>query len=131
MRLKVDIKKAGPFLSGQFEKTMPGVIEQINQAGADYALKEVSRIADQDFQHPTGRYQSHLQITSNDLGLQVDDDGMGVLYGAWLEGVASRNKRSRFKGYFLWRRAAQKVRINTIAIANKAVAEFVKAMNGK
>jgi len=131
MRLNISIAKAGPFLSGQFEKTMPGVIDEINQAGADYALKEFARLADQNFQNPTGRYVSHLQVAQTDLGLQVDDGPLGAIYGAWLEGVASRNKRSRFKGYFLWRRTAQKVRINTIQIANKAVASFVARMNGK
>lgn len=131
MKMRISIARAGPFLSGQFEKRMPGVITEIDQAGADYALKELNRLADQSFQNPTGHYQSHLQVTQSDLGLQVDDGPLGAVYGAWLEGVASRNKRSRFKGYFLWRRASQKVRANTIQIANKTVAAFVARMNGR
>jgi len=33
----------------------------------------------------------------------------GVVYGPWLEGVGSRNKTSRFKGYWAARRAGQAV----------------------
>jgi len=131
MRMTVSIKKSGPFLSGQFEKTMPGVIQAIDEAGAAFALQELNRLANQDFQNPTGKYQQHLQLSTTDLGLQVNDGPLGAIYGAWLEGVASRNKRSRFKGYFLWRRAAQKVRINTIQIANQTVQAFVARMNGR
>lgn len=130
MKLRVSIKKSGPFLAGKFEERMPGVIDEIDKAGAAYALNALQDRFNQVLQHPTGRYQSHLQVSKDSVGTMVSDGPMGAIYGGWLEGVASRNRRSRFKGYGTFRYVAQKVRIHTIEIANKAVAEFVKRMNG-
>jgi len=31
----------------------------------------------------------------------------GIIYGHWLEGTGSRNRTTRFKGYFMWRRTYQ------------------------
>lgn len=130
MKLNVSIKKAGPFLSGQFERTMPGVIDEIDKAGAEYALHALNERFDDELMHPTGRYQSHLQIEKTELGAQVNDGTFGKIYGAWLEGVASRNRRSRFKGYATFRKVSQQVRIHAIEIANKAIEAFVAKMNG-
>lgn len=127
MKLNVSIKKTGPFLAGQFEKTMPGVIKAIDEAGAEYGLKTLNEYMDKSFMHPTGHYQSHLHVAQDDLGTRVDDDG--VIYGPWLEGVSRRNSRSRFKGYAAFRKTAQQLRIHVIEIANRAVEEFVRRMN--
>jgi hypothetical protein len=128
MKLNISIKKAGPFLTGQFERQMPGVTQAIDEAGAEWAMKALTARFDQSFMHPTGRYQSHVHIQQDNLGTQVTDDK--VMPGLWLEGVAHRNTRSRFKGYQSFRKVAQQLRIHTIEIANQAVAEFVKRMNG-
>ncbi len=47
----------------------------------------------------------------------VDDGNM--IYGPWLAGTGSRNKRSRFKGYAHWRRARQLLERRVPEVARK------------
>lgn len=52
----------------------------------------------------TGHYRRNLHGTRNGLQATIDDNR--VVYGPWLEGISSRNQRSRFKGYASFRRTA-------------------------
>ena len=127
MKLRVSIEKAIPDLAKKFENKMPGVIKEIDEAGADYALQELHNRFNQVLKHQTPHYTTHLHVVKDSRGLAVDDDH--IIYGPWLEGVGSRNKTTRFKGYATFRYVSQKVRIHTLDIANKAVAKFVKALS--
>lgn len=56
-------------------------------------------------QASTGNYRRHLNQWQRELNALISDGG--VVYGSWLEGISSRNQRSRFKGYAAFRRASQ------------------------
>jgi hypothetical protein len=58
----------------------------------------------------------------------VDDSN--VIYGPWLEGVGSRNEKTRFKGYFTFRKAAQKLNDMAQHTVDAAVAKLVGRLNG-
>lgn len=48
-----------------------------------------------------------------------------TVYGFWLEGVGSRNRTTRFKGYFTYRRITQELRARAQTIADGVVRRYV------
>lgn len=56
----------------------------------------------------TGHYRRsvHGEVVGTAHGVIHDSN---VVYGPWLEGVSSRNARTRFKGYAMFRNAYQKL----------------------
>jgi hypothetical protein len=100
---------------------------QIQTAVAEYALWRVKAYNASDFKHPTGHYRSRLRIVKR--GLITVDDSSSV-YGPWLEGTGSRNARSRFKGYWHWRRAANDAERQALRIGNEVMARAVRQLGG-
>jgi hypothetical protein len=77
----------------------------------------------------TGHYRSSIHGESTDWAHGVIDDS-NVIYGPWLEGVGSRNEKSRFKGYTMFRRATQKLNDMAQRTVDAAVAKLVGKLNG-
>lgn len=77
---------------------------------------------------PTGFAQRH--IVNRDLGSMHMITDSGIVYGAWLEGVGSRNSPvTRFKGYAIFRRTARDVQNRAVDIALPVIKEYCEAMN--
>lgn len=75
---------------------------------------------------PTGYAARH--IVNRDLSDQHVITDSGIVYGAWLEGVGSRNfPKTRFKGYSIFRRVTQTAR--PIQLALPAIREMCEAFN--
>ena len=53
-----------------------------------------------------------------------------VVYGPWLEGIGSRNAKSRFKGYAMFRNAKQQLEKLKAGIVNNRIAQAVKRLGG-
>ena len=56
-------------------------------------------------------------------------DDTGVVYGPWLEGVSSRNARSRFKGYRMFRNAYQRLERIKDAVVRKHIGRAAERLN--
>lgn len=56
---------------------------------------------------PTGRYMSRIRTVRRGGVSEVNDSG--IIYGPWLEGTGSRNRTTRFKGYFTFRTVSQQL----------------------
>jgi hypothetical protein len=54
----------------------------------------------------------------------------GVIYGPWLEGVGSRNRTTRFKGYFTFRRTTQQLAAKAREVGGPIVARLVQRLGG-
>lgn len=52
-----------------------------------------------------------------------------VVYGPWLEGVSSRNQRTRFKGYAMFRNATQQLKRLAPQILKKHIDRAVKDLD--
>jgi hypothetical protein len=79
------------------------------------------------FRAPTGYYRSqvtHGRVSANRADVHDGD----MIYGPWLEGVGSRNRTTRFKGYFFWRRAGQMLDARAKAIAEVKLRPFLRRM---
>lgn len=78
---------------------------------------------------PPGRWQDAIRSEAR-AGYHVVTDG-GIIYGHWLNGTGSRNLTTRFKGYFMWRKAFQAMeRSGARAIAEPIIARAVRFLNG-
>ena len=114
--IKVGFTAKGPMFEPGLVKE---VQEVINTGLMELAIIEGSnKVKDQ-------LYPGHGRITANlrnHVGATVVKDnvvrvdagetllGKDLVYAAWIEGVGSRNKRSRFKGYKMFEKAARHMR---------------------
>lgn len=124
--LELRYSAKGPIVEGHLARGMPAVVAEIEHDIGDYAVHHIQQRLDQVLVNPTGRYRSsiHTVITGN--GLLVED---GTVYGAWLEGVGTRNRSSRFKGYRTFRIVAQDVRREAPEIARRLLAEAIRRLS--
>lgn len=77
---------------------------------------------------PTGFAQRH--IVNRDMSSQHVITDSGIVYGAWLEGVGSRNfPKTRFKGYAIFRRTTRDVNNRAVQLAMPAIRQMCEAIN--
>jgi hypothetical protein len=83
------------------------------------------------FKEPTPIYWNTTNVEVNGNVGVLNDGGRarGLVYGPWLEGVGSRNKTTRFKGYFNLRKAAQQTRAQVRTIAAPLLRRYYVRMN--
>jgi len=119
----------GPFFDGRDHAALDALCEEIAyEVGAEG--RDIVRLnSDTSFKTQTPHYV--LQLRNTDTGQftrEVNDSG--VIYGPWLEGVGSRNfPRTRFKGYSMFRRAAQYLNAGAAhVIAERVASIFVRRM---
>lgn len=76
----------------------------------------------------TGHYRRsiHGEVLNSRNGTVHDSN---VIYGSWLEGVSSRNQRTRFKGYGMFRKAVQGLERKAKDIFVKHIARAIKGIN--
>lgn len=120
------INKSGPLFDGVAQQELDNFFRQakvdIAQEGVNLVHQELSHV----LRHPTGYYESQVRtdITAHDPAVT---DG-GVIYGPWLEGTGSRNRTTRFKGYFTFRRVSQALQQKSGAIAERTLKLFIGRM---
>jgi hypothetical protein len=103
MNAKVDVDS--PALDSRGPRIMRDFADEVEEQVAEFAYDKVMTELDLVLQHPTGYYESRVQVHQVGNLYQVDDGG--VVYGPWLAGTSERNRETRFKGYLHWRRAQQ------------------------
>lgn len=122
--MSIDVDMSGPVFDGELAKRMSSEADRIERELADEAAKRIKRVLGRSLQNPTGRYMSSITVDNTIEGGIVTDGG--VIYGPWLEGVSSRNQRSRFKGYAAFRKTTQEMRSDAPAIAERRVERVLR-----
>lgn len=80
----------------------------------------------------TGHYRRNLHTNFDSAGLRALITDGKVIYGPWLEGVSSRNSRTRFKGYASFRRTADWLRGNIkIRILNSEMRKLARKLGAR
>lgn len=119
----------GPLFDGRAEKAVADFLGDATRDVADRGVNEVRSRLGQAFQNPTGSYRSKVVTDRASTDGWAVTDG-GVVYGPWLEGVGSRNKSTRFKGYQTFRRTAQWLDGKAGGIAETTLKRFLPRMGG-
>lgn len=110
IRSRLSSREEGPLFDGRAARVFSDFEQDLEEQGAEWALRSIRRTFHSSFRHPTGYYESHVRVSNGVDGMEVTDGGMGgPVYGPWLEGVGSRNNTTRFKGYHAFRTAAMKL----------------------
>jgi hypothetical protein len=97
--IHVDVDTHGPIFNGLAEVALRAYVRAVPEELAKEGKLMVKERLHQVLKHPTGYYESRIRKYSlGSLGAVIVGDN--VIYGAWLEGVGSRNfPHTRFKGY--------------------------------
>lgn len=75
----------------------------------------------------TGNWRAHLVQTVGFMNATIEP---GVVYGAWLEGVGSRNATTRFKGYAQFRKTESWLETQAAPVAERFAQRAVERLNG-
>ena len=122
-----DVRATGPLFDGRAKQAIRDFCREAEQEIADQGVEDVQHQLDRVLKHPTGWYRSHIQTDSASVGVEINDDG--IIYGPWLEGVGSRNKTTRFKGYFTFRKVNQTLQRKAKGIAETVLPKYLRRMN--
>jgi len=111
----VNLKESGPLFADNMPKNL---VEAVNSGILELALIEGSNyVKDQLYEGHgfiTGELKRHVGADLvGDLVAQVDAGknryGANLVYASWIEGISSRNQRSRFKGYHMFENARRRM----------------------
>lgn len=105
--ITLHVDTSGPIFSDDFFLKMDDGIDDLVYQTAVQANAEVHELLDRSIRHPTPYYET--QVTLQAFGNSQVVHDRGIVYGPWLEGVSERNRTTRFKGYFSFRQAAQRI----------------------
>lgn len=124
-----DITVSGPF----FDKPLRAheaadLCRETREEVGRQALADWHENLDHSIRHPTPYYETQVTVQERGEAAVVHD--RGIVYGPWLEGVGSRNRTTRFKGYFSLRRAAQSTRAKVGQVVRPAVERYLAKMGG-
>jgi hypothetical protein len=119
----------GPLFTGALNAAVDRKVHEIEDVVAQRAVNMVQAQLSNVLQHPTGYYESKIRTDRVTQGVSVNDDM--VIYGPWLEGVGSRNKTTRFKGYATFRLVGQRVNSEAVTLAEKLILGALTAKGGE
>lgn len=123
----VQIVLSGPFFAVAPSSIVAAMLDEMRYYVAAQALADVAFNLDRSLRNPTPYYETQIILQR-----RVDDwvvHDRGVAYGPWLEGVSSRNRTTRFKGYASFRRAVQSAGGKAPAIIARVAQRFVDRWN--
>ena len=105
--MNIDFSSGGPLVSGKLAKGIEDARKSVEQDLGDRAVYLVQDAMSRSIRHRTGHLERAVRSTMRQGSLVVTADS--VVYSAWIEGVSSRNKSSRFKGYANFRKATHRL----------------------
>lgn len=108
MDLEIDFSLHGPMLAGHPTAVLNDFVTEATWEVGGQGLANVHRVLDISIKHPTPYYETQIMMERAANDVVVHD--RGIIYGPWLEGVSSRNRTTRFKGYAAFRKATQQLR---------------------
>lgn len=118
----------GPMFDGTAVSVIDYSLTQMTHDGAIEGQRRVRQRLGRVLKHPTGFYESRISVDLSVKDYAVTDSG--VVYGPWLEGVSSRNARSRFKGYSTFRKVFQELDADMVTVVQPDTAQMIRKLGG-
>lgn len=120
---------SGPLFDGRAKRALQDYTDWADHEVGRQAMADWHLELDRSLQHPTGRYESTIHLSSEANSALVHDRGM--IYNYWLEGHGSRNAPiTRFRGYHAAKRGAEMARARAKSLVNPIPERFLAAMGG-
>lgn len=127
MNVSFDVDTHGPLFDGRATAAISAYLDASEQEIGQYGTNVIRNNLGTVLKHPTGHYQSRIMTDRVEGNSVISDDK--VIYGPWLEGVGSRNKTTRFKGYATFRRMTIVIQNNAVTVAEKILPEYLRRMS--
>lgn len=127
MTVGVSVHKSGPLFDGRAEKAVTDACDDIEKQTATLGAAVIRQTMNVTFRHQTPYYRLKNVAEKHFPGWRIWDQG--VIYGAWLEGVGSRNRTTRFKGYAIYRRSVQRIQSMAMNLGKEIIARYTGRMN--
>jgi hypothetical protein len=105
--VNIDVNVWGPVLDGRARRIIDDFLDEAKWVVGSQGLANVQVILDRRIRFPTPYYETQVMVQRRADDVAVHD--RGIIYGPWLEGVGSRNRTTRFKGYHSFRQATQEL----------------------
>jgi len=103
--VRLDVDFSGPFFTGATARAIDRALKDTLKDVTDRGVMITSRqlVPGHGFEFGTLRRSIAGEVVNSRQMLVKTN----VIYGAWIEGVSDRNRTTRFKGYHMFRKAAQ------------------------
>lgn len=124
--LDIDARMRGAIVEGRAPAHIRRAVDNIEHEVARYGKDQVQQRLNQVLRTQTPYYRTRIAAVKTGGRWEVTDQG--VLYGPWLEGTGSRNRTTRFKGYFTFRWVKQQVDRNAQRIAERVLRPFLRGL---
>lgn len=124
----IDVVLSGPMFDGRLDVMVNDMLAEMLNVTAAQGFADVRESLNEHIQFPTPYYETQINIARADDDLVVND--RGIVYGPWLEGVSTRNRSTRFKGYASFRRSAANLRRKLPVLLSPVAARWQARMNG-
>lgn len=120
----VTYKTSGPVFDGTLVRQVRRAQKEIERRIGQQAVEMVRNRLNTVLVNPTGYYRSQIAFSHSRSGGRVHDSQ--VIYGPWLEGVGSRNKSTKFKGYGTFKKTFAEIQRYAPEIAEQVVSGYVR-----
>jgi hypothetical protein len=128
VRMNVKVEQKGTIFNASATKAAgQRMTTRVNDLLAQEGVRRVKDRLDVVLQNPTGFYRSRIQVDRRSQYRGISDGG--VVYGGWLEGVDSRNRTTRFKGYRTFRIVKQSIDRDKETLVAPVIAQYVRELN--
>jgi hypothetical protein len=125
--MAIVVIKSGPVFDGRAQLQADNACEDITRSvailGASMVRTELHRVLRQE----TPYYRLQNEARPDPPGWMIWD--RRVIYGPWLEGIGSRNRTTRFKGYATYRRMTQQIDRRAGVVATYTMRRYIPGMN--
>jgi hypothetical protein len=126
---EVRVTFSGPLFDGRAQAAMPDIVDAVSGALGAEGQRRVLAGLDTTLRQPTGAYRRRIALYGPVGGQARVHDNRGI-YGPWLEGVGSRNRTTRFKGYHNFRTATQVLQRAAKPLAEHVIAQHIHKLGG-
>lgn len=120
---------SGPLFDQRGRVDMAKICDAIETDVAKAGVVMVHSHLVQFIRHPTPYYWTKIEERPNPNGAGRSIWDSYVVYGPWLEGVGSRNRTTRFKGYHAFSIEASLLERKASAIADGAIRRTIGALS--
>lgn len=123
---ELHIDAHGPIFDRMADREIDAFLEQAKDDVAAQAHANVAMFLNAQIRNPTPYYET--QIITQRAGADRIVHDRGIIYGPWLEGVGSRNRTTRFKGYASFRKAFQQTEREAPALLQRTLQPYLERM---
>jgi hypothetical protein len=125
LSLSISTTVSGPAFDGRDAAAIEAACREIERKTATFGAAIIRAKMDRTFQVQTPYYRlMNVATQSGPSGWKIHDQG--VIYGPWLEGVGSRNRTTRFKGYAIYRKSVAEIQRHMDNIAEIEIEDALR-----